>query len=576
MPAELDDLVKKFMASDGFKSSYNRLKREASFAKKFPSLESYAFARANNVLKSRKAAAAGSQKVSFSAAQGATLDLEGLDEMFTNPRVVDFIRSGGSQRRGINDAIVITQLTRLDSPSTVPPITEACVRQDRLVLTSANADETWAKLIGKPVHWHGLGSSHGGSSGTGDDNREPIGAVIDVAIDRRGEVPIVVVASQVWDATFKDEMDFIEEFQDSIGASWEIVFALDSSYVDEELGMRFVEELEPTGMALLRSSKAAFKDMRVLAASAHPDTTDGDLNGGDLADGPTDHPDEGGAGQTGKAAAAAWSQAFMNDLPDSSFALVRKPVEDKSKDRALPYKDKNGKLDPDHVRNALSRLPQTQGWSAEELAKANRTLQSALKAIQKRSRSKGAAMGRPVSDAVKALVDQAPEESRSLVESVVEAMHAEFEAAAAASEQVSQLNGKVGELEAQMKIVTDEKDTLAGKVAEYERKLKLDEQQSAAAAEFDKAVKDGKYSEESREEIVPIMAKGLAGEALSYDEATKLSDLRVSADTAPLPGATVAAGGSARASAGALTDEEHDALVKAEADKQAKRRGGGD
>jgi HK97 family phage prohead protease len=52
-----------------------------------------------------------------------------------------------------------------------------------------------------------------------------------------------------------------------------------------------------------------------------------------------------------------WSTAYVNDLPDSAFALVYK--DDKgTKVRKLPHHDKGGSVDKTHLRNALSRAPQ--------------------------------------------------------------------------------------------------------------------------------------------------------------------------------------------------------------------------
>lgn len=60
---------------------------------------------------------------------------------------------------------------------------------------------------------------------------------------------------------------------------------------------------------------------------------------------------------------AEWSSAFVNDLPDSSFAIVL-PGGDKDADgkttprslRKLPFKDADGKVDAPHLRNALARV----------------------------------------------------------------------------------------------------------------------------------------------------------------------------------------------------------------------------
>ena len=84
---------------------------------------------------------------------------------------------------------------------------------------------------------------------------------------------------------------------------------------------------------------------------------------------------------------AVWTTAYINDLPDSSFAYIEpggsKDGEGKTVPRSLrhlPYKDKSGKVDPVHVRNALSRLPQT-NIPASAKATAHGKLVSAAKQV---------------------------------------------------------------------------------------------------------------------------------------------------------------------------------------------------
>jgi HK97 family phage prohead protease len=63
---------------------------------------------------------------------------------------------------------------------------------------------------------------------------------------------------------------------------------------------------------------------------------------------------------------AVWSTAFVNNLPDSSFAYIEgggsKDSDGKTTPRSLrhfPIKDSAGNCDAAHVRNALSRAPQS-------------------------------------------------------------------------------------------------------------------------------------------------------------------------------------------------------------------------
>lgn len=63
---------------------------------------------------------------------------------------------------------------------------------------------------------------------------------------------------------------------------------------------------------------------------------------------------------------AMWTTAYVNDLPDSSFLYVEaggsKDSDGKTTPRSLrhfPYKDSSGSVDMPHLRNALSRIPQS-------------------------------------------------------------------------------------------------------------------------------------------------------------------------------------------------------------------------
>lgn len=63
---------------------------------------------------------------------------------------------------------------------------------------------------------------------------------------------------------------------------------------------------------------------------------------------------------------AEWTTAYINDLPDSAFAYIEpggtKDEQGKTTPRSkrhFPIKDANGKPDAAHVRNALSRAPQS-------------------------------------------------------------------------------------------------------------------------------------------------------------------------------------------------------------------------
>lgn len=84
---------------------------------------------------------------------------------------------------------------------------------------------------------------------------------------------------------------------------------------------------------------------------------------------------------------ATWSTAYVNDLPDSAFLHVEsggeKDSEGKTTPRSLrhfPVKDQDGKVDLPHLRDALSRIPQSklpQGVKNAAAAKARKMLKGA-------------------------------------------------------------------------------------------------------------------------------------------------------------------------------------------------------
>jgi hypothetical protein len=81
----------------------------------------------------------------------------------------------------------------------------------------------------------------------------------------------------------------------------------------------------------------------------------------------------------------SWTTAEINDLPDSSFAVIsaggKKDDDGKTVPRNLrhlPYKDASGKVDLPHLRNALARMNQIDA-SPEEKARARAKLLAAAK-----------------------------------------------------------------------------------------------------------------------------------------------------------------------------------------------------
>jgi hypothetical protein len=92
--------------------------------------------------------------------------------------------------------------------------------------------------------------------------------------------------------------------------------------------------------------------------------------------------------------ARVWTTKEVNDFPDSSFAYIEpggtKDSEGKTTPRSLrhlPYKDENGKVDFNHVRNALSRLNQTQAIPAKTKDTIRKKLTNILQKAQPEQKS---------------------------------------------------------------------------------------------------------------------------------------------------------------------------------------------
>jgi phage I-like protein len=115
-------------------------------------------------------------------------------------------------------------------------------------------------------------------------------------------------------------------------------------------------------IAAALTNKPAFKELAPVAELLESDEVDAisDLYGSEVADMVL----AAMGGDLEKVRAAVWSTAFVNDLPDSSFLHVEGGgTKDSSGTprslRHFPVKDASGKVDMPHVRNALSRIPQS-------------------------------------------------------------------------------------------------------------------------------------------------------------------------------------------------------------------------
>ena len=94
--------------------------------------------------------------------------------------------------------------------------------------------------------------------------------------------------------------------------------------------------------------------------------------------------------------AAVWSTAYINSLPNSSFAYVEScygETTDNKNARHLPYKDSKGVVDLPHLRNALARVNQIKPICPEDKANKSSIIDRTRKKLENVLKAqKGAAM----------------------------------------------------------------------------------------------------------------------------------------------------------------------------------------
>ncbi len=80
------------------------------------------------------------------------------------------------------------------------------------------------------------------------------------------------------------------------------------------------------------------------------------------------------------AAAAAWRRAYIRQLPDSAFAVVKSSPGGRQI-RRLPHHDATGALDLPHLCNAVARLSQVKWRDPANAEIASRHLRDHLKQV---------------------------------------------------------------------------------------------------------------------------------------------------------------------------------------------------
>lgn len=190
----------------------------------------------------------------------------------------------------------------------------------------------------------------------GHPNAWPLGTITHL----KEEGDKIVGLAALWKQEREDDVISIKEAFDEgreINLSWEIAY---SDEVVEDGGIRALKGVSLLGTTIV--DQPAYEGRTPILAVAEKEEE-----------------------------SEKWTKAYINGLPDSAFLYIepggKKDKEGKTVPRSLrhlPYKNKEGKVDLDHLRNAISRLGQLntgKDWLTEELRQ--KLLKKARKLLEK-------------------------------------------------------------------------------------------------------------------------------------------------------------------------------------------------
>ena len=453
------------------------------------------------------------------------------------------------------------------------------------VLPENVVEENLWQLTNMPVHITPDLSSHSVEE-NGISKYYSIGTILGAKLEEDQDEKWAKVLLALWEDDYPEEVNAISENKEELGMSVELFLNPDTLEAID-LGVLQVNDLSFKGLALLKKEKAAFPQSQILVANKGDKNSNikGDtkmdikisynnsgttlviddkeipvssisfyLNSDGVpsfsftpleAIGDISGDYEYGISLSKKIVkkedvelapflldAEKWTRKYINDLPDSAFAVIEPAYKEGKTDnknaRHLPYKDKNGKVDLSHLRNALARMnqikPITDSISAEELRKKARDklIPLAKKYLPNSKWAKGEGGERSM-DISKLLELNKDEYTKDEVVAIIEHFKQEQETSkilAEKDEKIKELEQKVAEIEASKKEVEE-------KIQEKEK----EEVEKNAKIEAEKWFEDHKseYPEENKDEIIDIRTKMELGTA-TKEEITKLVDLK-KADT---------------------------------------------
>ena len=368
-----------------------------------------------------------------------------------------------------------------------------------IILRSSNMGEKIKTLIGKPIHISEGFEGHYDYDENGNESYTTIGVVLGAYYSEDQGKKTIRYIGGLHELDFPDEVKQVVEDDGVLGNSYETLAPV--SAIRETKNAVIIDDYDFTGLAILRKDMAAFPEtgVRLIAVKQKKDET---------------------------VKAEKWSTAYINSLPDSAFLLVHRPVKNKAKDRALPVYDKNGKLDADHVRNALARINQVKGFSKEEVAKAKKKLIRLAKKLGISVSATNSGGKDNMSEDIKVLQEKVEEFERIVSEkdSKIEALSQQVEELKEAKEEVTSLKAELDTLREKIEedddaedddevaVLQSELEKIKSELSEATEAKKSLEQEIAdmkaekAAAEQWEEIKDS-YEEDAKEAVIAALKK---------------------------------------------------------------------
>ena len=175
--------------------------------------------------------------------------------------------------------------------------------------------------------------------------RKPLGVITNLKKEQQNEKASLIALAALWQKERPEDVELLKRMIEEGNppkVSWEVSYR-DSEYQGD---IEILRGVVLTGAAIV--ANPAYADRTKFLAVASLETE-----------------------------SEKWTREYINDLPDSAFLYIEdggeKDEENKTTPRRLrhlPYRDKEGRIDPEHLRNAIARLSQQntgKTWLTEEL-----------------------------------------------------------------------------------------------------------------------------------------------------------------------------------------------------------------